>query len=323
MKAEEFLKNCEKYEQNQIFLIYGEQGYLIDEAVLKLSALFGADEMSLTRFEGSYSGSDVVNVLQSISFFSQYSVAVASSIPDSATADKLLAFFENMPKHARMIFAVKGSIDKRKAFVKKLLKLCIEITADDDDNIISWIITQGKKSKIIIDRGCAELIAQIAGNDMYTLKNEINKLSFLNKEVISRQDVLENVSKGADYNIFLLNTLMIDKKYEEAFSLAEEIIKQEKTAIPLVALLSNRFYQMYLARCCLDANMRPDQAANELQKSAKMNRFASKYIIKDAQKFTAKKLKYCVGLLADYDFALKSGSADEGIEYVLTKLYID
>ena len=54
-----------------------------------------------------------------------------------------------------------------------------------------------------------------------------------------------------------------------------------------------------------------------------MNRFASKFIIKDAQHFSAHKLKSSVKLLADYDFALKSGGVDEGIAYILTKLYVE
>lgn len=323
MKAEEFLKSVETYKGKNVFLFYGEQGYLIDECISKLEALFGVDDMSLTRFEGSYNSSEVINVLQSISFFCEYSVAVADSLPDGENAEKLLAFLDNAPEHAKMIFAVKGTIDKRKSFVKKLLKIAVEVTAQEDADVVSWVVQEGKKNKINLDKTCAELMIQLAGQDMYTLKNEINKLSFLGKENISRQDILDNVSKGADYNIFLLNTLMLEGKYAEAFCLADEIIRQEKTAIPLIALLSNRFYQMYLARCCLDAGMRPDQAAAELQKSAKMNRFASKFIIKDAQHFSAHKLKSSVKLLADYDFALKSGGVDEGIAYILTKLYVE
>ena len=67
MKAEEFLKSVETYKGKNVFLFYGEQGYLIDECISKLEALFGVDDMSLTRFEGSYNSSEVINVLQSIS----------------------------------------------------------------------------------------------------------------------------------------------------------------------------------------------------------------------------------------------------------------
>lgn len=69
-----------------------------------------------------------------------------------------------------MIFAVKETIDKRKSFVKKLLKIAVEVTAQEDADVVSWVVREGKKNKINLDKTCAELMIQLAGQDMYTLE---------------------------------------------------------------------------------------------------------------------------------------------------------
>ncbi len=323
MRADDFLKSSDKYIDSKIFFIYGEQDYLIDESVKRLIKLFNADDMSMTRFEGSPKAGDVINQLQNLPFFSEYSVVICEQIPDQTEGERLLSFLQEMPSHGRLIFAVKGSPDKRKSFVKGLLKISLEITAEDEKDIADWLVKSAKKRNVVLSKADAEYMINLAGTDMYALKGELDKLCFLGKDKITLSDIEDNVSKSSEYNIFMLNTLMLDKKYKEAFSLAEEIIKTEKTAIPLISLLSNRFYQMYLARCCIDAGMRQDQTAEELQKSAKLNRFAAKFIIADARKLSQQKLKESIKLLAEYDAALKSGGADSGIEYILTSIYMD
>ncbi len=322
MKAEEFLKNTDKYANERIFLIYGDQDYLKDMCVKKLMELFGADDMSAARFEGPPMSADLIGALQNISFFSPYSTVIADSLPEGNEAERVMSFLQELPDYSRLIFSLKNAPDKRKSFVKKLLKICVEIEAKEGADLPAWIVAEGKRQGIKISKDGAEHMIHIAGEDMYTLKSEINKLSFLGKKEITLEDIEENVSKGTDYNIFLLNTLMLEGQYDRGFALANQIIREEKSAIPLVALLSGRFYQMYLARCCLDAKMSAFNAAEELQKSAGINKYAAKYVINDAKRLSAQRLKEGVRLLAKYDAALKTGGADEGIEYILTKLYV-
>lgn len=321
MRADEFLIDSEKYLNNNVFLIYGEQEYLIDKSVNALIKIFNADDMSMTRYEGSYKAGDVINQVLSMPFFSDYSLAVCEQFPDASESERLLEFIEDMPEHARIIFAIKGNIDKRKSFVKNLLKIALEITAQADKDIASWLVNSAKEQGVGLSRADAEYMLTIAGEDMYALSGEINKLCLLGKYKLARKDIEENVSKSADYNIFMLNTLMLNGEFEQAFALADKILKEEKTAIPLVALLSNRFYQMYIARCCIDAGMNAAKAGEEMQKTAKINKYAAKYIIADAYKLSANKIKDNIRLLAEYDRALKTGEADKGIEYILTKLY--
>ena len=321
MKAEEFLRNIKAHVNDGIILIYGEQDYLRDVCIKKLMELYGADDNSTARFEGAPNASELISALNNISFFCPYSVAVADTLPEGEEAERVIAFLEKMPMHARLIFALKDAPDKRRSFVKKLLKLCVEVEAKEEKNLAAWAVKEAKRMGLKLTSADAQFIIEIAGEDMYSLRSEINKLAFLGKTELTRADIEENVSKSTDYNIFLLNTFMLEGKYAQGFELAREIIREEKSAIPLVALLSGRFYQMYLARCCLDAKMSDYAAAEELCRSAKIGKYAAKYVVADAKRLTAARLKEGIRLLARYDEALKTGGADEGIEYLLTRLY--
>ena len=321
MKAEEFLKNSEKYKDDKLFLIYGEQELLKDECKKKIEEMFSLDELSCTVFEEKYTAADVISVAQSLSFFSPYSCAFVLTLPDAQTTDRLLSFFDKMPDYSRVIFMINGEIDKRRALIKYIIKNGVEICAEAQTEAWEFVLREAKRNRLSLKENDAKYICEIAGSDMYTLKNEVNKLANLGKTEILRSDIDEIVSKSEDYNIFLLNTLMIKGDFERGIKLALDIKAKEGSYIGLIALLSNRFYQMYLAKCCLERGLSVSAAAEELSKTAHMNKYAAKYAAEDAKKLSLIKLKEGIELLAEYDAVLKTGGVNKGIEYVLTKLY--
>ena len=130
MKAEEFLKNSEKYKDDKLFLIYGEQELLKDECKKKIEKMFSLDELSCTVFEEKYTAADVISVAQSLSFFSTYSCVFVLTLPDAQTTDRLLSFFDKMPDYSRVIFMINGEIDKRRALIKYIIKNGVEICAE-------------------------------------------------------------------------------------------------------------------------------------------------------------------------------------------------
>ena len=112
-----------------------------------------------------------------------------------------------------------------------------------------------------------------------------------------------------------------EKDYREAFLLAKKEFQAQKSYIPLIALLANKFTQMYMTKNCLLSGMSRQQAADTVAKSAKISPFAAKHAAQECEGFTMEQLKEALRTLEDYEFALKFGGANEGIESILCKIY--
>jgi len=157
---------------------------------------------------------------------------------------------------------------------------------------------------------------------MLTLQSELEKLSMMGKKQITRQEIEAVASATPDYSVFKLHTCMMEKDYVQAFSLARKEYQAQKTYIPLIALLSNKFNLMYMTKNCLLSGMNRRQAAEIVAKNAKVSPYAAKYAAEECESFTMEKIKEALKIFSDYEYALKFGGADEGIESVLSRVYL-
>jgi DNA polymerase III delta subunit len=325
MTVEKFIKEIQKQIENQIFFIHGSEAYLIDVALDALKNALNLNNMNFdVREEFDIDG--LITLCEQVPCFSDYRAVVLknAALFNKGSADELIAYMKEMPRTTKLIYTYFGEADKRRALTKYLLTNAVDIEAgiNSPTEIQKWILATLKRKGVRINKEDAGFLIEVSGPDMYALAGEMEKLAMLGKKEISADDIEKLASKSPAYNIFMLHTYMLHGNYERAFGLVKEIFLKEKTYIPLISLLCDKFHNMYMAKGCMDAGLNLSGAVEVMKKSSKLNSGAAAHAYRECEKFSIEELKQAIMLLSKYEFLLKTGGPDEGIEAVLTKIYM-
>ncbi len=102
------------------------------------------------------------------------------SLGDQASQAHLEKYLENPVSETILILAMDRA-DKR----KKWAKLCVskgfvyDFSPPEGDALLQWITRMAKKENLVLDRQGAMMLAELVGNDLMSLKNEIEKLALV------------------------------------------------------------------------------------------------------------------------------------------------
>lgn len=305
-------------------LLYGDD-YLVREQLHKMIEASGCDQLNLDRRSGSVDQDELIALCEQLPCFCAHRMIVLTDLDlfQKGDAGKLVDYLQRLPATTRLIFCQTTPPDKRRALYKYLAKhaLVMELQPLKAQALVKWVQDEARARGLTMARPQAELLVEVSGEDMGTLQNELNKFSMLEKSEISREDILDIASRSPEYNAFLLHGLLLSGKIEQAFALVREIGEAERTFVPLVALLSGKFTNMYMAKKCLIAGKNAAQAARQVAELAGVREFAARYAVQECGTMPLEQIETGMRVLAEYDLVLKSGAPDEGMECVLIRAY--
>lgn len=327
MKANEFLirPNLNK----NIYLIYGSEAYLRDMSVKLLKETLSLEPLAFNYavVSGNVSQEAAVETCATAPCFSENKLIVFKNISlfKQGEADKLCDFLEHdLQKEVYAVFLLSDKPDKRKKLYKTIEKCGILIEAEplSGPELTTWIVSTAKKRKAKISKQDASLLLEVAGTDMYTLMHEIDKLACIGG-TITEERILQYTARSLEYDVFELHKLMLQNKTKEALALADTVVQEEKSPFGLLALLYTKFKQIYMAKGCLLAKVPKEKAIAQMAQQSGVKPYAAKLALSEAEQFSMTQLTDAIKLLADTDFALKTGrgSMEMGIGLVLLKLY--
>lgn len=325
MTAEQFLKQPNFDEK--VCLVYGEERFLTDAVKDAMIALLGVDMMNLDVREEKTSADEVISITQQMPCFAEHRLLILNDpeLMKNADGDALVKYFPEMPDTAKVLILLHAAPDKRRSLYKYLSKnaLVIEAEKPQAGALTDWICKKGSALGIHLEKSAAQFLTEYAGEDMLTLQGELEKLAMLGKKQITAREIEAIASATPDYNVFQLHTCMMQGDYRRAFALAHKEFQAQKTYIPLIALLVNKFHLMYMTKNCLLSGMNRRQAAEIVAKTAKVSPYAAKYAAEECERFSMEQIKRALKIFSDYEYALKFGGADEGIESVLCRVYLE
>lgn len=327
MRAEDFIA-AKDLGQGNIFFVYGEEAYLRDAACKRIEAMDGFEprDMNVTKLSEQATAADILNAAMLLPCFSERRlVRVDGSSLFSSDAANFVGKLEEIPETTVLLFVFPGAPDKRRALAKHLIKNAVAIEAEKPKR--EWLkrritdaLTAAEKN---ITSAAADLLMELAGEDMYTLIGEIDKLKNIREDRITEKEVLAHASHSTEYDVFRVHTLLMNGKYEKAIKLVHTVYENEKSYIPMTGLLANKFRLMYVAKGCLAGGMSASAAAEEVSKREKAAPYPAKLAVNESKSFSIKNLKNALQRLSDFDYSLKSGAPDAGIEVLLAEIYQD
>lgn len=306
-----------------IYLFYGEEGYLRSEAVEKLkNFLLSADSVDFNYqvIDGQKDGgSDVVNASDMLPVFADKRLVVVkdpfylktgkSGEVKGEASEELLSYLENPNSSTCLVFNVSGKIDKRKKIVKLIHSKgqALHFEPLKGVHLAKWIQEKFSTMDKKISLENAEFVAIAVGDNMILLEREIEKAAaFAEEKEIKREDLEKVVSRTSNLNIFKLMDLVSEKKIVPAADLLKEMTNQGEAPVKVVFLLARHYRLLLKTKLLANRGITGQQLASRLGVMG----FVARKLQYQAQSLGAEELITLLDKIHKHEIMMKRGQGD-------------
>ena len=314
-----------------IIFFHGTDGFRLTRAISEIKNKFIKDidpqANSLILVDGQTTDlKDLSSKANSGSLFVKKRLIIVSNLfknKKETLFKEILPWLENLLKDENLIIVFKEdlsektigkkSVDsalkgqKKKVFdFLKSQKYSQELNSLKGDSLKLFIQNELKKYDKKINLSAAEVLISSFGNDLWTLSNELKKLSFLNdNKIIDLDNIKDIVKEKFNENIFALTDALGSKNKKLIFSLLE---KQKQAGLSddyLLTSLRNHIKNLLLIK--IESEKISDSL--KIATKLKIHPFVAKKALMQSKNFEKITLKNYFNHLISIDFNSKKGTS--------------
>lgn len=325
MKYAEFIGELERGSFSNLYLFYGEEAYLKDEALKKITEalLPGNRDFNYDLLYGSStSAEEILGIAQTLPVFSSWRLLIVKEVdllPDGESA--LLIPYIHNPSPSTCLIFVGEKADMRKRFFSALNEKAavIHFYPLFDGQLVNWIKFRAKDLGFKISEGAIELMKEGVGCSLGALDNELKKLSLfaIGKGIIEEEDVLAVVGDLRIPTIFNLTEAIGEKKAERAIKILEKILEEGEEPPKVLAMITRQIRLLLKALKLKEAGFPQNEIRGKIGIAP---RFFGPFI-GQLQKHTSEGLLNSLKRLQRADLELKTSGKGKG--RILEALILD
>ena len=174
-------------------------------------------------------------------------------------------------------------------------------------SLTGWVIQRARSAGLKLDAPVPRLLVQLAGDDLWALASEIEKLDvYAGGQPVGEQDVHSLVSPR-DSSIFALVDAVAEGKRTLALRLLHELLDQGKSTQHVFSMLQRQYRNLAIARELLDAR----QPAHRIGEAVAVKGFALEKLVEQASRLRLSRIRGAYRRLLDTDVSIKRGIYDE------------
>lgn len=311
-----------------VYLFYGDEPLLIEEALALLKEKSGADVWNTEILEGEEcSPVQAAASASTATFFGSRRLVVVKDIPwlgrapkkteeedepapAGADAEPLLAYLAAPNPEAILALTLKGQPDKRRKLVKAIEKSgrLINCQPYRGEELFHWMEAEAKARGYVLPRPAMELLHLACGNQMAYLRQEIHKICTYcgDKKTIELADAEAIMSRGSLIHIFELMDQAAARNALKSVALFQTMTKEGEPPQKILAMLGRQFRDMLGVKELAGQGMKPREIAGLLG----MHPFVAEKYYKSSRNFSSLELIRFMELLLNADIANKSGEGE-------------
>ena len=244
------------------YLIYGNEPFLMDLDVkwIRDALIRSGDEMNLNVFDGdSLNIADLLALADTMPFFSEHRLLIVrESGLFRRGGDTVESWLSDHSEHTQtvIVFVERDeNVDKRSKLYKRVQScgVIVEETKLDRPRLERWIVRGLEREGLKIELAALQLMIDRIGSDMYSLRNEVNKLAAYRQgeEAIRLEDVKKLLPELPDDNIYNMLDAAIMHQPDQALQYYHELVQKQIKTVDIL-----RAMQRLLARLLLICDMR-------------------------------------------------------------------
>ena len=228
---------------------------------------------------------------------------------------------EEMPPTTLLVFLEKG-ISRGNALLEKLRPIVEvqELATPSGEGLARWIRNRVAEKGAHITPGAIRLLSQLAGSSLWTVDNELEKLSlFASDRTIEEEDIRLLVSQSREASIFSTVDALLEGRTAVALRTMHRLRDGGAEFPYIIAMIARQLRLMTLARDLIDRGHGQRDIGDRLGLT---HEFALKRTVAQAKKHSWSRLVWLYGRLMEADLAVKQGrlAQDVALELLVSEL---
>ncbi len=304
-----------------IFFYYGENSWLARQKIRAIKKKFQSDidpqGHNILNMDGEeISASNFFEAASANGFLASKKLIIIKNIFNnkklSTWQDSLLNFLSQQKDTADENYIIFWQTDKpdvRTKLYKALKKFHFveEFKNYSSAELITWLKKQAQLKNRILDNETANVLIAYVGNDMWSLSQELDKLTHLTEEKITVEDVKNVVVSKIDDNIFNLVEALGQQNKALALKLLDEKFSSGTSAQYLLSMVVRQYRLLIKVKALSKQASYPGAIAQAL----KLPPWLANKAFRQSQLYTMEKLKKIYSELLELDQQLKSSAVNE------------
>lgn len=308
-----------------VYLIYGDDAYLKKhyKDTLSQKAYDGDPFFNLQKFEGDVNLQEVFDAVNQFPMMADKKCVVLSNFDfEHATKndfDRLLELISNANDTCVLIIAFdsvnfdckKGSKEKKIIdAVNKVGGCCAELNHRTITALVKMLCDGAKKRGCGFGEIAARHLVETVGNDLSTLKNELDKLcAYADGSEITKETVEAVSVKSVDASVYEYVKQILCGNVSSALLQLNDMFFMRIEPIVILSVAATSYVDIYRAYTANISGIKKADIAADF-KYPKNKIFLIDRAVQSAKSFNAKKLRLSLNAIADADKSLKTFGAE-------------
>jgi DNA polymerase III subunit delta len=257
-KYQELMSGLKQGRILPLYLFYGEEAFLIQEAVDLITAKVvdpGARDFNFnTVYCKDTPASELVNLCQAFPFLSEKRLVIAKEIDAFKAADlEALLSYLNDPSPATCLVMVSNQARYDKKSVISAVEACGAVTRFFpllDRDLVAWIEGWARARGLAVQRDAAQFLCQAIGNDLQKIGNELQKVELYlrDKKTLTFDAVKTVAGDFREYTSFDLAAAVGRKDGARALLILSRLIQEGEAPVGLLGSISWNFRRLMRAK---------------------------------------------------------------------------
>lgn len=299
-----------------VYLLYGEERYFIDrlqETLLEFAIEPHEKDFNLDILYGSeVDAQTALGVCQAFPMMAARRVVIIRDFDKMKENGLFKALAENPNPSCVVLLVCSGKPNMSRHPYRALREKAraVEFKALYPNQVPRWIETLAKERGFALEPKAVQMLADYVGSSLSALSTELDKLATYvgEREVLTAEDVVQASGQTRDFNVFELQRVVGERRYEDALMISERLLQQSSNqrgeSNRIVSVLTSFFIKLWQLTGLQSARVSEKQMASTVG--------VSPYFLKEylacLRRFDGKALDGAFSALLAADFELKGGS---------------
>lgn len=325
-------KRLKQGQLENLYLLFGQETYFVSSCVEKIiqqAVSSGFESFNLQRLNGEkLSMNDLEDAVSTLPMMAERKCVVVKDLDiDKLKKDeyeKLEELITNPVDTTVLVLYTTGlgydikksaKLKKLSGFIEKNGVVC-DFALKDKPTLKRALVDRAKKAGVELDMPVADILIDRCSQSYAVLQNEVDKLiSYVSSREadyreITKADIDACCIASIDSTAFDLAKAILNRKYDRAFVLLDELFYQRMEALSILGALNMCFIDLYRAKSALNAGRSADQVLTDFA-YPKNRSFAVKNAFRDVQGYSTQALHTCLDALMEADYQLKSSKLED------------
>ena len=335
---QDFKKEISQADFKRIYLIYGEEKYLVKHytnSLVNKVTNKKTNTIDYIQLSANADLQEIYNACEQIPLFLEYRCVLINDydfegLPESDFKE-LDNYFKDISPSTVLIFSMptliidtkKNGKFKRVSATAEKVGISVEFQKKNEASLQKQLISWAEKTGCTLQPSNAAKIISMCGTDMTLLRNELNKLTaYSDGSEITDDMVKLLVVKNTETRIFALSDCIMSGDFKGAYSQLAQLIEQNEKPEIILSTLGSVYIDMYRMRVANESGMTISDVSADFKYGRRD--FVLKKANSNSKKYSTSALRKALDIILQTDIKLKSTRADTKtlLETLITKLML-